>query len=306
MRDPITQTEPVREAKTKKVLEYQSIVTDPGITDKRLLDVEAEFASVLRVSERDGNTLSAIIRQAFDSGNLRVLTKSNPAQSTGAHISIIGHITRDELLRYLTSTEAANGLANRFLWVSVKRSKSLPEGGNLGSVDFAPIIRRLRAALDFARKCGEIRRDEEAKEMWAEVYEQLGADKPGMLGAATSRAEALTLRLSLLFALLDCSSVIRIQHLAAALEVWRYCEDSARFVFGDALGDQAADAILRALRDSGPAGMTRKQISEQLFNRNKQSSEIDRALQVLARFNLAQARMDQTGGRPAECWFAVL
>ena len=105
--------------------------------------VEPEFASPLRVSERDGNTLSPVIRQSWDTGRLRVLTKNSPARSTGAHISIIGHVTKDELLKYLTDTEAGNGFANRFLWVAVRRSKLLPDGGRLHTVDFAPLIRRL-------------------------------------------------------------------------------------------------------------------------------------------------------------------
>ncbi len=46
---------------------------------------------------REGNTLSAIIRQAWDTGNLQVKTRNNPNRATGAHISIIGHITKDEL-----------------------------------------------------------------------------------------------------------------------------------------------------------------------------------------------------------------
>ena len=91
--------------------------------------MEQEFASVLKVAEREGSTLSATIRQAWDSGNLRILNKNSPARATGAHISILGHVTKAELLRYLTSTEAANGFANRFLWVCVRRSKCLPEGG---------------------------------------------------------------------------------------------------------------------------------------------------------------------------------
>jgi hypothetical protein len=58
---------------------------------------------------------------------LGVLSKNSPARATGAQISIIGHISRDELLKYLTGCEAANGFANRFLWVAVKRSKLLPD-----------------------------------------------------------------------------------------------------------------------------------------------------------------------------------
>src|SRR5215472_6590179 len=100
---------------------------DDGIHDKRLLIFEPEFALVLKVIERDTNTLPAIIRKAWDSGNLRTLTKNSPLTATDAHIAIIGHITAEELRRYITETELASGFANRFLWLCVKRSKCLPD-----------------------------------------------------------------------------------------------------------------------------------------------------------------------------------
>ena len=37
-----------------------------GVRDKRLLVFEGEFAQVLRVMRRDGNTLSGILRNAWD------------------------------------------------------------------------------------------------------------------------------------------------------------------------------------------------------------------------------------------------
>jgi hypothetical protein len=119
---------------------------DPGASDKRLLIIEPEFAAPLRIMEREGNTLSAVIRQAWDSGTLRILTKRNPVRATDAHISIIGHITRDELLRYLNSTELGNGFANRFLWLAVRRSKLLPDGGCLPENDVLRLADRIGLA----------------------------------------------------------------------------------------------------------------------------------------------------------------
>lgn len=120
VRDPIVHRDPIKEK--GRVVGYEEVVADEGVKDKRLLVFEGEFASVLRVCSRNGNTLSAVIRNAWDTGNLRTLTKNSPANASGAHISIVGHITRDELLRYLEDTEAANGFGNRFLWFCVRRS----------------------------------------------------------------------------------------------------------------------------------------------------------------------------------------
>ena len=105
--------------------------------DKRRLVVEPEFAQTLKVLAREGNTLSAIVRQAWDGEPLQTIVRNDPLRATGASIAIVGHITRDELLRYLTATELANGFANRFLLVAVKRSKLLPFGGALDGAHFA-------------------------------------------------------------------------------------------------------------------------------------------------------------------------
>lgn len=302
VRDEIVKHEPVKEK--GRIVDYQDNVVDAGISDKRLLIIEPEFASVLKVASREGNTLSAVIRQAWDSGDLSSMTKNSAARATGAHISIIGHITRDELLRYLEATETANGFANRFLWFCVRRSKILPEGGQLHLVDFGPIQRKLKAAIEQGRKVEKMERDEEARCLWIEVYTELSEGKPGMFGAVTGRAEAQVMRLACLYALLDCSTTIRRSHLEAALEVWRYAEDSARFIFGDAMGDPTADAILGALKEAGDEGMTRTEISE-VLKRHASRGEIIRALTSLAEAGRARFEKEQTEGRPVERWFSL-
>ena len=81
--------------------------------DKRRLVVEAEFAQVMKVLAREGNTLSPVVRNAWDGKRLQTISRNSPLSATDAHIGIIGHITKDELLRYLAATELANGFFNR-------------------------------------------------------------------------------------------------------------------------------------------------------------------------------------------------
>jgi hypothetical protein len=301
VRDPIEKKEPV---KNKGSIErYETVIADHGVEDKRLLVIESEFASMLRVIGRDGNTLSAILRNAWDSGKLRILTKNSPAVATDAHISLIGHITADELRRYLDSTEAANGFANRFLWLCVQRSKCLPDGGEIWRVDFTPLIVRLSHAVDFARVTARVRMDDEARGIWREIYPDLSEGQSGLLGAVTSRAEAQVIRLALLYALADASGDIQKPHLMAALALWEYAEASARYVFGKALGDPVADEILDALKRN-PQGMTRTEISA-LFLRHKTAGQIGRALGVLQREGRVIAENIETGGRPSQLWKAI-
>jgi hypothetical protein len=278
-------------------------VVDPGVDDKRLLIVESEFASPLRVMKREGNTLSAALRQAWDSGALRTLTKNAQAVATGAHISVIGHITRAELCSHLDEIEAANGFANRFLWVCVRRSQVLPEGGSLESVDLSGVTRSLEEAVRFACGAGVLKRDAEARELWRLVYPALSEGQPGLYGAITSRAEAQVMRLALIYALLDRYESIGRVHLEAALAVWAYCDASCRFIFGSALGDPVADQLLSALRDR-LEGLTRTEIRD-LFGRHLHVGALDRALKVLSARGLVRRLQEQSGGRPAERWLAV-
>jgi hypothetical protein len=135
------------------------------------------------------------------------------------------------------------------------------------------------------------------------MYSELATEKHGLFGAVTARAPAQVLRLSLIYALLDGSNVIRQEHLLAAYEVWRYCDDSARYIFGDAIGDPTADAILVELRRS-PGGLTRAQVRD-VFGRHKTGDETNRALKVLHDSGLARFEKELTPGRPTERWFAT-
>jgi hypothetical protein len=283
------------------------VQVDAGISDKRLFLVESEMGQTLKVLAREGNSLSGTIRQAFDTGDLNTLVKNNPARATGAHVSTVGHVTKDELVRNLSAVEAANGFANRFLWVCSKRAHLLPEGGRLSEADLVPVADELRRAAAAWATTAEVRieRDPEARHLWIGVYPELSEGRGGLLGSVTSRAEAQTMRLALAYAMTEGSLVIARRHLEAALEVWRYCYESARFIFGDTLGDSVADTIIGALRAAGRDGMTRDEVCN-LFSRNRSGTEIETALEKLFSSGMARRaeRVPGKRGRPPERWFA--
>ena len=292
-----------KDAKDKETGEMTTTVVDAGVEDKRLLVQESEFASVLKVAGRDGNTLSAILRGFWDSGDAQTMTKREPARATGAHVSIVGHITREELRRDLSATDSLNGFGNRFLWCFVCRSKKLPEGGNLDEGKLSPLVYRLNKTIEVASGMGLIKRDENARKLWGRIYDELSEGKPGLAGAVTSRAEAQVMRLATLYALLDCDPEVREEHLVAAIALWEYAEASAFHIFGDSLGDPIADEILEKLRDA-PNGLTRTAIRD-VFHKNQTTSRIRQALSLLAECGKAKYQMTKTLGRSTETWFAV-
>jgi hypothetical protein len=298
VRDPISKTV------QKKSNQDEKEIVDAGVDDKRLCVQEGEFANVLKVMRREGCTLSPVIRSAWDSGNLRSITKNSPARATGAHISIIGHITKDELRRLFTETESANGFGNRFLWLAVRRSKCLPEGGNIDAENLNDLVLQLHEAVEFARNAEEVTRSEDARELWHIVYPELLKGKPGLLGAITARSEAQVLRLSAIFALLDRSTKIEVEHHRAALALWNYCDRSAKWIFATATGDNHADRILLALRAVGSSGITQTEISERVCNKNVSSNALSAALRILHQSGQAKFTMESTGGAPRKRWFA--
>lgn len=298
----------IHDAIQKWDLKKQVWVTeDPGVDDKRVLVVESEFANALRVLQREGNTLSAILRRAWDlppRGVLRMLTKNSPARATGAHVVIAGHVTRDELLRYVDQTELVNGFANRFLWFAARRHQELPFGEEVDPImigNFASVVAQAATWSEAGHRMGWA---SETRDAWQAAYHSLGSGGAGMHAAVTARAEPQVMRISQLFAALDRTNHVSRAHLAAAMAVWAYVDRTCHWIFGDIVGDQHADDILFSLRSDGP--MTRTEISKCL-GRNVNSADIGRALTLLRRAGLVDVSTVSTGGRgrPAETWRAV-
>jgi hypothetical protein len=297
VRDPITKL--VKDRKSGVSVEE---TVDHGVSDKRLMIIESEFAGALQVMKREGNILSRVLRDGWDRGNLATLTKNSPARATGACISIIGHITSTELKAYFDRTEMANGFGNRFLFACVRRAGLLPHGGTLSDEVVATLAYQIRRAVAAARGIQQISMTPDAAEAWCAAYTELSADRPGLLGSLTARSEAQVVRLAALYALWEGSNRIGLDHLMAGVAIEEFCRSSVAYIFGDMLGDPVVDAILDALRAAGSSGLTRTEISN-LFSRNVSASQITRALGELARRRLAaQRRGDASGGRPPEIW----
>jgi hypothetical protein len=283
-------------------------LVDAGVNDKRLLLDEREFFQALAVLKREGSILSRVIRDAWDCvETLATITKHSPTRSSRPFISIVGHITADELRQVLDHTSMANGYANRFLFACVRRSKLLPHGGALAEEISGKLGARTLEALTAARGLEQLTMTDAANQHWKDIYPKLSEGLPGLLGAITDRAEAQTVRLALVYALLDQAPQIDVMHIEAALAVWRYCEASARYVFGDIIGDPDMDGILRALRSAGAFGLSRSELSG-LFGRHLSVNKIDAALVALlgaGKVRRGSIKKSAGAGRPREMWYAI-
>lgn len=280
------------------------VVVDPGAEDKRLLALVTEFAQLLSVVNRKDNTLSAVLRELWDRGRAQTLAKNSPDRATGALVSVLAHITPTELRDRLDSTEIANGFANRFIFIAAKRSRLLPRGGSVPMDVCMKLAPRLADALTQARKLTEVDMTPNAWALWEARYESLTTSPPGLVGAVIGRGAPQVRRLALVYALMDEYAEVHRRHLLAALEVWRYAEESVRRVFGDRQGDRTADQCLARLREKGDEGMTRTELRDALGHRVA-ATKIDDALELLEEAGIARHVDEPTGGRPAERWFVV-
>ena len=149
-------------------------------------------------------------------------------------------------------------------------------------------------------------RDDAAQPLWDKIYGEFGEnDDETIVSATIDRGDVFMLRFQQLYALADHTITINEDHIRAAAALWKYCEDSARYLFGGRLGDPKAEKILDALRKQ-PDGMTRTEISAVIFNRHLSADRLEEALTLLKKIGWIESRTEKTTGRDAERFFAKM
>ena len=298
LRDPVVKYAPVKNGGPG---EFETIVVEPGVEDKRLMIVCPEFVAALNASKRENATLSQTLREAWDGKTLRTMAKNSARIATDPHLSIIGHVTRQELLRAMREADVYGGLFNRFIFVLSDRARELPHGGNLD--DLGPMPELVRTRVEQARAVGRMRRSLAADRLWENEYHRLttvhGAE---VISAVLSRGEAQVLRLSMLMALAAGRATVEVDDLVAALDLWRYSEGSARAVFTG--GEDRVFTRALELIQAEP-GITRSAIHVKLGWRVP-APDLVAALSRIRASGMADCRSIKTGGRPAERWFPTM
>lgn len=281
-----------------------------AVPDQRLLVYEEEYAGrMLTVASRRDSILSAILRSAWDGEPLANRTRREDLRAAHAHIGVVAHVTQDELLLKLPTVDLANGYANRFLHVLSRRDTLHPTPGALSASQVQDLGARLGSAVAFAHSTGEVTRSEEFAEAWDTLYRVVESQPSG--GRAydnlIARATAHLLRLSLLYALLDQSAVLRLSHLRSATAFWDYCDATVAHIWGTTLGKPDLDKLFTTVAAAGPVGLSRTDISS-LFSHNRTKADIDALINQLVAMGLARAESRSstgTKGRPSKVLIAV-
>lgn len=289
------------------------------VTDKRLWVVESEFANVLHQARRDGNTLSAAVRDLWDGASLQPATKTNRLFTTDPHICISGAITPNELMELMAAREMSNGFANRFMIFFAERLRkiSFPESTSNETVN--ELARSVRGIIDFCRtgavSNARISFTQDARHMYDKLYQgELSDNRYGeRIAGVTERRAPMLVRISMLFALIDMKLKIEPAHINAAIAWIRYLVDSVRFIFASGAEEvdtievnDTAEDIVNFLRLRGETSKT--EITRECFNGNKNSDQIDKAIADLLttsppRIEVQEVRGDgRRAGRPKKIY----
>jgi Protein of unknown function (DUF3987) len=249
-----------------------------------------------------------MLRMAWDDGDINVAVKNSRDRVSGAHVSLIGHVTRSELQRRLSAEDITNGFANRLLFCASRRSQLLPRGGRLDTAEVDQLGAELRARIaSVASRPGEVPFDPDAGAMFDALYcDGLAEPAPGLLGEVTARGPTQVARLALVYALLDGDDTLRQHHVAAAHAVWLYSVASAAYALGGTVHDSTATRVLEALT-AGPGGteLSTADLHAALHG-HANGNELKRALRLLEEQGRITHERVPTKGRTRHVWRVLI
>lgn len=282
------------------------------IDDKRLWVVESEFANVLAQGKRDGNTLSAALRNAWDGQTLAPAVKASRVWATHPHIALHGSITPGELRKCMGANDLSNGFANRFLLVFAERTGVIPFPPRTSDTTVAAFAERLapailaaRAGYPHSQEVIRLRLSESAKALYADQYRRMAQSHPAgeLITNLLQRQRPMLLRIALLLALLDgYRQEVQRVHIEAAAAWMDYFAQSVAFVFGplaDVEGEahrrEDAEKLYAWLVEAGD-WCSRKAINKDCFKGHMPKPAIDAALERLTIEGRIERREVDTGG----------
>jgi putative DNA primase/helicase len=268
----------------------------PAIDDKRLWVVESEFANVLQQAKRDGNTLSAALRDGWDGVSIKPATKTARTWATDPHIAIAGAITPSELCELIKARELSNGFANRFLIFWAERDRLVPFPTATDDETLTRLVERTEDVLRFMRGNYPAESDTRRMDMSQAAQDAYKRLYRGDLNKATGsvkldgileRRAPMLLRLAMIFAMTDRTLTIEAQHIEAAWAWVSYAVDSVRYIFKEAAAGEVDPERLAAasnkLRDYlvGKGEATRKEITNECFNKRAPAGGLDAVIAEL-------------------------
>lgn len=272
------------------------------LRDTRLHIAEEEAGTVFTRMKREGNSLSGVLRQAWDGRTLSTLTVKDGGGLVAKepHISCVMQVTGDELRKGLGDIELVNGFVNRFLVCYTERVRLLPFGRPVDPARLRQPVAHLQAALATltATDAVELGWTAAATEMFSDsIYPSL-RPLPGRLAAMTARGAPIIRRLAGIYCMSRGDFTMSAADLVSAKAIWDYSVASIQYVYGDGMLSAVAQRMLDALTEADDAGLTLTALRARVAGGQKTGKpEWDAALVELQQGKRVHVSTEQTPGR---------
>lgn len=256
-------------------------------------------------SRREGNTLAAVLRDAWDGRPLSTMNVGVRSRVVDVHsLAVVGHLTPQTLREKMSAGDLSNGFLNRFFVFLVHRPQLVPWPEPMDAtarLRLGTIVDRASTAAE-----GEYTFTAAAKQVYVDWYVRYSEDAERQnerVAMATARLQANLIRTALIYAALDNTAcLIEVGHVRAAIALVANSADSCAQLL--APGKVGLDAkVLAALEANG--ALSKNDLRDKL-NRHVKSVDLDKALKALRDGGLiSQSSGEKTGGRRPTVYTAV-
>lgn len=262
----------IEKDKTGKEIE---VIKDQGALSKIVLFLEPELSRLLKAGKREGSTVTETIRNAWDQVPLEINTSQRSIRSTDYNVSLIAHITPNELKSLVTDIDSSNGFLNRFLFCLAGNAepKVFPEPFEKVRFSFSTELVTLISFIN-SIESEVIDLDESARVYYEDIYKEYFYKPESEISDLIGRNIPHLLKMAMLYAILDRSPFIKTEHLKASKALIDFSENSIRYIFKDKIYNKKEKKILYFLsKHSGHS--SRGKIQSDCFKNNISKEELD-------------------------------
>ena len=246
---------------------------DAIVGDTRALAWSEEFAAVLRAKGRDGSTLGQILRRAYDGDLLERNTVKVSGRVERPALSMVCHVTPEELRAEATTLDAASGFLNRFLLLPL-RAAEVQRPTAASEELYTRLAERLSEALAMARSHrAPVLTEPAARDLLErlDAWRQTSRRRPGLIGRMLERVAQNVGRLALAYALSRLepgvlTPEVEAADVTAALALGELAERTVLALWGGTAPDAESARVLARVRAAGDAGISPRDLLKALYS----------------------------------------
>jgi hypothetical protein len=199
--------------------------------------VSDEFRTLLGKGKQEGSILVPCLTELFSCRDYRLQTRQKTVVAVEPFMSIVANTTISWLEQSLAENDILGGFAGRFLYVIGEPKGPLPYPPKPDKARFDSLVKSLNECRAFAdevaKSGGELVPSNEAKATFAEYYRQhrRHCEDENLQTTLLRRLPDYCWKLALLYASLDKSRVIDVDHITPAIEAVQFFEGCTQRIF---------------------------------------------------------------------------